>query len=257
MSSSKDLYQQFNDILHRVNSRKGIKHVVMAVESGDGALNWKGAAGEASPDGTPMQTETPYFIASIDKLFNAVLVMQLAESGRLHLDERISTYLPPIFIDGLHRLEGRDHSDRITIRHLLSHTSGLPDWLEDSPRDGESVVETITRQGDRAFTLEDTIGLVRERLTPHFPPQDPAASRPRLRYSDTNYMLLIAIIEAVTARPLHEVLHDRVVPAPGASSHLPAGSLETTRPLPRARDTQRPRRAAGNSAADTIVPRGI
>jgi CubicO group peptidase (beta-lactamase class C family) len=47
--------------------------------------------------------------------------------------------------------------------------------------------------------------IVRERLSPHFPPQQLNANPPRIRYSDTNYQLLIAVIETVTAQPLHQV----------------------------------------------------
>jgi CubicO group peptidase (beta-lactamase class C family) len=65
------------------------------------------------------------------------------------LDERISAYLPSSLVAGLHRLKGVDYSDRITVRHLLSHTSGLADWLEDYPKSGRSLVEQIVAEGDR------------------------------------------------------------------------------------------------------------
>jgi CubicO group peptidase (beta-lactamase class C family) len=88
---------------------------------------------------------------------------------------------------------------------LLSHTSGLADWLEDNPKDGPSLIDRVLDEGDMALTIEDMVSVVRDQLKPHFPPQDPAAKHPKARYSDTNYMLLIAIIEMLTGQPLHQV----------------------------------------------------
>lgn len=53
------------------------------------------------------------------------------------------------------------------------------------------------------ISREEVMHIVRDHLTPHFPPQPLEAKRQKIRYSDTNYQLLIAIIEAVTGQPLH------------------------------------------------------
>jgi D-alanyl-D-alanine carboxypeptidase len=192
-------------LLRGLVSRRGVRHAVIALASGDGALRWSGAAGEARPDGTPMRPDTPFFVASIDKLFTASVILKLAERGRIGLDEPISTYLPHALINGLHRLRGIERTGAITVRHLLGHTSGLADWLEDRPKGGASLAEHLMREGDLALGLEAALSRVRDRLTPHFPPQPAAAKRQRVRYSDTNYLLLIAIIETATGRALHEV----------------------------------------------------
>jgi D-alanyl-D-alanine carboxypeptidase len=195
-------------LLRRTVAHKPIRHAVMAVESGDGSFRWSGAAGKASPDGPPMQPETPWCIASIDKLLHATLVLRLCERDRLSLDAALPTLLPPSLSHGLHRLGARDYTAQITVRHLLSHTSGLPDWLEDPPAGDRSVAERVFAEGDQAFALEEITSYVRHKLKPHFPPQDPAALPARVRYSDTNFLLLIAIIEAVTHQPLHEVMDE-------------------------------------------------
>jgi D-alanyl-D-alanine carboxypeptidase len=184
----------------------------MGVECADGSCRWFGAAGEAGPDGTPLGPDTPYFIASIDKLFNATVIMKMAEGGQVNLEAPLATYLPGALTRGLNRSGGADYSDRITVRHLLGHTSGLADWLEDRPKGGRSLVERVLEDGDMAVGLEDVAAAVRE-LRPHFPPQDPAAERSRVRYSDTNYILVTAIIEAATGRPLHQV-HEQMLFAP-------------------------------------------
>jgi CubicO group peptidase (beta-lactamase class C family) len=63
--------------------------------------------------------------------------------------------------------------------------------------------------GDRAISLDDIMAIVRE-IPPHFAPQEPRAARPRIRYSDTNFILLCAIIESVTGAPLPQV-HQRML----------------------------------------------
>jgi CubicO group peptidase (beta-lactamase class C family) len=174
------------------------------VESGDRSLRWIGTLGETSTGGHVTE-ETPFFLASIDKLYNSTIAMMLSEKGHLRLDDPITDYLPDAVTTELHRYRGTDYSDDITVRHLLSHTSGLADWLEDYPKGTPSLMEQVLDEGDRALTIEELADYVRHCLRPHFPPQDLSGKRPRARYSDTNFMLMIAIIESVTGRPLYEV----------------------------------------------------
>lgn len=191
-------------LLRELANRRSIAQAIVAVERGDRSFRWVGAEG-VTASGRRVVEDTPFFIASIDKLYNATIAMMLSEAGRLELDESISTYLPPTITRGLHRYRGLDLTERITVRHLLSHTSGLADWLEEYPKGGPSLIESILKEGDRMLTIEELTAHVRENLRPHFPPQDLAGKRPKTRYSDTNFMLVIAIIEAVTGQPLHEV----------------------------------------------------
>lgn len=203
--------EKLQSLLHSLASQRPLRHALMAIESGDGAFRWHAAAGESGPEGAPVQPDAPFFIASIDKLFTAVLVMQLAERGRVSLDAPVADYLAPELTRGLHCYRGVDYSGHITLRHLLGHTSGLADWLEQRPRDGPSLIEHILAEGDAPYALADVVARVRDRLSPHFPPQDPTARRQRIRYSDTNYVLLAAVIEAVERMPLHEVHQARIL----------------------------------------------
>jgi CubicO group peptidase (beta-lactamase class C family) len=185
--------------------RPPLTQAIVAVQRGDQSLRWIGTAGDHGAGGQAIRADTPFFLASIDKLFNATVAMKLAENGQLQLNAPVSDYLPRALTHDLHRLDGHNYSDRVTVRHLLTHTSGLADWLEDAPTRGEAFVDQVVEHGDIALTLEDMTTLVRDRLRPHFPPQDLATVRPRVRYSDTNYMLLIGIIEAITGQSLPEV----------------------------------------------------
>lgn len=165
-----------------------------------------------------MTPATPWFIASITKLFIASTVMRMVEDGELALGDRIVDRLAASVTDRLHVLDGKDRTDQITVEHLLGHTSGLPDFIEDYPTvprgqgaDRRSLVEILMQDGDRPWSLEDTARWVRERLKPHFAPQPLQARRVRIRYSDTNYQLLIGIIETRRGAPFHLVLEDLIL----------------------------------------------
>ncbi|MFH1965040.1 MAG: serine hydrolase domain-containing protein [Acidobacteriota bacterium] len=229
-----EVTQHLQVLLRNLMQRKRVKQAVMALESGDHSFRWIGATGEASPDGTPMQQDTPFFIASIDKLLNATVVMKLSEGGELDLDASLGTYLPRALTGGLNRHGGVDYSDQITVRHLLGHTSGLADWLEDRPKGGRSLIERVLHDGDVALSIEDIAAIVREQLMPHFPPQDTSAKRPKIRYCDTNYILLIAVIEAVSGKPLHQV-HEQLLFRPLGMRHTYfPGHSQPLEPTPQA-----------------------
>ena len=147
--SPDEIGRRLQALLEGLASRAPIKQAIMAVQTSDRAFRWEGALGE-SADGTPLRADAPIFIASIDKLFNATIAMKLSEQGRLDIDASILAYLSPDLTRGLHRLGGVDYSERITVRHLLGHTSGLADWWEDRPEDGPSLVDRVISEGDRA-----------------------------------------------------------------------------------------------------------
>jgi len=227
------LGRRLQDLLDRLVARKGIKHAVVAVERGDRSFRWIGTAGEANPDGEPMRADTPFFIASVTKLHIASVILKLHERDRLGLDEPIATYLPRTLIAGLHQLGGIDYTNTITVRHLLGHTSGLADCLEDRPRGGRSMMERLFHEGDMSWSIDELARIVRDELTPHFPPQPAEAQRQKARYSETNYQLLIAIIEAVAAQPLHEVFEQMLFgPLDLRRTYLP-GRSQPFEPTPR------------------------
>ena len=218
-----DTDRRLTDLLTRVVSRRGAHHASMAVFQGDGAQRWRGAAGAAGPDGTPLRPETPFFIASITKRFVGTLVLQAHEHGELDLDHPAVAYLTPGTLDGLHVHRGVDHTSSITIRHLLSHTSGLPDYFEHS--DGEPNLFRQLAQGhDRTWSFDDVLRITREQR-PHFAPQDLSAPTQRARYSDTGFQVLIAILFAATGRSFEELLSTRVLRPLGLQhTWLPGGA---------------------------------
>ena len=67
----------------------------------------------------PNTTDTKFRVGSVTKQFTAMLIMQLVEEGKLKLDVPITTYIPDY---------PKDKGDKITIHHLLTHTSGIPNY---------------------------------------------------------------------------------------------------------------------------------
>ena len=151
-------------------------------------------------------------VGSNTKTFVAVVVMQMVQEGKVGLDEPIETYLP-----GLIRGEGVDGS-RITVRQLLQHTSGLPEYTDTTPGSGD------------IFQIKDH----------YIPPRDlldtalgkPAAFEPGTQwaYTNTNYVVLGMLVERVSQRPVGEQIDQRIVKKLGLShTYFPAPGEEKIR----------------------------
>lgn len=224
------MVERLQDQLRQLMSQDRVKHAIVAVESTDKSFRWVGTAGDAYLDGTPMQEDTPFWIASVTKLYIATAVMKLYERGNIRLQNPMATYLPASLIDGLHCVNGVDHTDNITVRHLLSHTSGLPEYLESPSRGQLSLFDRAIEQ-DRSWAIEEVLQIVRD-LKPYFPPQPLEAKRQKARYSDTNFQLLIEIIEAVTGKRVNEAFAELIYGPLNLKNTLHPHELEETTPKP-------------------------
>jgi len=186
-----------------VENDKLIRNCVLYVMKGDGSFSWSGAAGIANQNGqVPMTKDTPVYISSITKLYTAAVIMRLYEKGALFLDDPMSKYLPKKLIQGIHVYKGKDYSNEITIKELLSHTSGIADYYTEKPKGGKSLFEIFLEEPERSWTVDETIARVKNDLVPNFPPGTDTS------YSDTNFQLLGKIIEVITGKPLHFVYND-------------------------------------------------
>lgn len=147
----------------------------------------------------------PYFIGSVTKLYTAAIIMQLRQEGSLRLDDRIVEFLDPDLVSGIHVYRETDYSEQITVRQLLSHTSGLANYLMQARDDGGSVFgDALDR--DRGWTFVQALGVARS-LRPAFPP----GMTRRAHFSHTNYALLGHLIEQITGTPWEAAVMERVV----------------------------------------------
>jgi D-alanyl-D-alanine carboxypeptidase len=225
-----DLLQE---TLHQLVSMKGVHHAVMSVESRDGSFCWSGAKGNAQPDGTPMEADTPFWIASITKMFIAATILRLQEAGALSIDNTVISYLPEEMLRGVHVVRGVDYYDQLTLRHLLSHASGIPDYLEIKDGSGKTLIDRVFEGDDTPWSIHDILEIIREAKKPLFEPKSPDSRRYQIRYSDTNFQLLIAVIEAVTKSSFSEALSEMLLrPLDLAHTYHPGGApLSPTKPV--------------------------
>ena len=184
-------------ILDRTVDNTKIFGAAFCIRYGDDV--WSGGAGNLTPD-------TRHFIASTTKLFVTAVVLQLEAEGRIAFDDPIAGYLDPEILRGLHVLSGREYSGSITVRDLLAHTSGLPDYFEDKNSSGRSLEEALFSGEDRSWSFDEAVALSKT-MRPRFRP----GAKGRAHYSDTNYQLLGRILEVVCGRPAGEVFERSII----------------------------------------------
>ncbi len=162
--------------------RQHIPGLTLAVVT-NGVILKTAAYGLANVElGVPTRTDSVFQIQSVTKTFTATAIMMLVEEGKVGLEDKLAKYL-----DGL-----PETWDGITIRHLLTHTSGIKDFINEP---------TVDLRKD--IPPADVIESLRK-LPLNFQPGDKYA------YSNTGYHLLGMIIRKVTGKTWDEFLRERV-----------------------------------------------
>lgn len=169
-------------------SKKNIYGAVLCVENGDNSLSLLYGAGNLTKN-------EPYFIASVTKLFITTVLLKLRTEGSLQLENKISEYFSDEILHELHIYKGKDYSKEITIKHLMSNTSGIPDYFS-----SEAVKELVAGK-DQSWGFERAIACAKQKR-PKFVPGKKA------QYSDTNYQLLGKIIETIIEKDIHTVFKE-------------------------------------------------
>lgn len=193
-ASSQDNY--YNEVLNKSTNGKLVHGSVFFITKGDST--WSGSAGD-------LTTDSQFFIASTTKLFTTAIIMQMREDGKISLDDPISKFLTPDVMQGLHVIDGVDHSGQITIRHLLAQTSGLPDYFQGKKQNGKSLRQELTKGIDQHWTFEEAIALSKT-MKPKFAP----GTVGKAFYSDTNFQLLGRIIEIIGGSSYADQVQQRI-----------------------------------------------
>ena len=138
---------QLQHLIDRVVAKRPVRGVLAAIRSGSGTVDAAAVGGFADASLTvPLTIETPYFLASITKMYTAVVVMQLARDGIVDLGAPIGDYLPAAVTSGIHLIDGTDRGPTITLEQLLFQTSGLADYFAGN-RKGEPSLEQALNAG--------------------------------------------------------------------------------------------------------------
>jgi D-alanyl-D-alanine carboxypeptidase len=174
---------------------------------------FEGASGFADlKDDIPMPPEGAFRIGSVTKMFTAAVIIQLAEDDVLTLDDPLALWLPEV-------AEKLPYGDQITLRHLLTHTSGLFNVVEHEAYYADLFTEMVVDEAAGTVTLDcvqrdphDTLARYVYGKEAQF---EPGA---QWRYSNTNYTLLGMVIEAEAEMPLAEAYRTRIYEPLGMTS---------------------------------------
>jgi len=132
-----------------------------------------------------LTTESSFRLASVSKQFTAAGIMLLKEKGLLDYDEPVQTYLPDF------------PYQEATVRHLLNHTSGIPDtYLQLAEKYKAEIGETLS--------IKEAIGLVSKY------PKKATGVNEKFAYSNTNYILLAGILEKISRQPFEEYMQTEI-----------------------------------------------
>ena len=138
----------------------------------------------------PITPQTDFRLASFTKQFTATCIMLLVRDGKLHYDDHLTDIFP----------EFPAYGKAITVRNLLNHTSGLPDYedilMKQYPNTREEQIPQILDAGVLRSLEQQTAG------------QFPAGSK--WQYSNSGYATLAMIVEKVSGKPFGQFLHDRI-----------------------------------------------
>ena len=194
ISDKNVLSQRFQQILDN-QVAQGVPGVTMYIRTAD-SWTWSGASGLSNlKEHSPMKASDRFRIMSATKTFVATVVLQLAQEGKLGqqgLDNTINHLLPEAIAN---RIPNRD---RITVRHLLNHSSGLFNYS-----DGER----YKRETNSNDTVDNIIDWAfgKESRPPSFAPGT------SFEYSDTNYILAELIVQHITGKPLAYEIRKRIL----------------------------------------------
>jgi len=136
--------------------------------------------------GVPITPQTPFIMGSVSKQFTAAAIALLVQDGRIRLDDDVHKWVPEL----------PDYGKKITIDHLVHHTSGLRDFW--------SLVDASGMRPDDGYTVADVVKLASRQRHLNF---DPGAE---YNYSNTGYVLLGVIVQRASGKSLREFAAERI-----------------------------------------------
>jgi D-alanyl-D-alanine carboxypeptidase len=185
------LARQVDVITNQVLQSTGVPSASVAVVK-NGRLVYASAYGAAKLDpGVPATPDLRYAIGSISKQFTAVAVLLLQQDGKLRLDDPVSRFIP-----------GLTRGNEVTVRQLLSHTSGYQDfWPQDYVMPG--MLQATTPQAIADAWAKKPLDF------------DPGS---RWQYSNTNYTLAGMVVEKASGMPFFQFVRSRILVPAGLTS---------------------------------------
>jgi CubicO group peptidase (beta-lactamase class C family) len=196
-----DALMNFDQMLIRTSEADEFSGAALVAK--DGNVLFKNAWGKANKaTGAPNRTDTKFNLASAGKMFTAVAALQLMQTGKLSLDDTVGKHLPDY--------ANKDVREKVTVRHLLTHTSGLDEMF--------NAKYEVEREHLR--TVKDFVGLFET---------DPLKFEPGTRwsYSNAGFCLLGALIEKASGEDYYAYLDKHIFQPAGMTN---TGAFETDKP---------------------------
>ena len=159
----------------------------LGIVKGDEIIHLEGF-GNADDSGREVTPQTPFKIGSTSKSFTALAIMQLVEDGKVDLDAPVQRYIPWF------RVADPEASSRITVRHLLNQTSGLPTTAD----------TLVIKENRSADALEEAVRSLRTVELDR--PVDES-----FEYANINYVTLGLIVQMVSGQPYERYVDDHVL----------------------------------------------
>ncbi|MBE2280845.1 MAG: beta-lactamase family protein [Ignavibacteriaceae bacterium] len=185
-----------DSLVTQTASKKNIHGAVLRVSSTDSTIDLVSAAGNLVP-------ESKFYIASINKFLISFITLRLSFEGKLSLNDKINRYIDSKILAGISVFKNKDFTNEITIKHLISHTSGLPCYLIDKMPDGRKNMDLILSGNDQSWEFEKVLAVIK-RMSPKFIP----GTEKKAAYSETNFRIMDRIIEVLLNKQISDVLSE-------------------------------------------------
>jgi len=178
------------------NQKKSTGLVLSIYKENAEPLLWSGITGNVSLD-------QPYFITELGNLHLLAIIIKLKVRGLLKLDQPITDFLTEKEYEGLINIRGRDYIHEVTISHLLSQNSGIPDFLNYSKDKENSLKVDIISGVDQVWDYAEILNRTKSQKPDFKPGQSKKAV-----YSSSNDQLLGRVIESINGKSLEKTLND-------------------------------------------------
>ncbi len=191
-----------------LHSENPVHRILLYIEKADKNYKYNKGFGSAVQSGAAVAKDSQFRIASSTKLFVSTIILQLIEEEKIGINDRAVHYLKNIeYLDfeNFHLFKGENYSDKITIKQLLSHRSGLSDIFSDKEQDFFRLLLDYPNKQYVPKSIVDLYYRYHLNEIPHFKPDK------GWHYSDMNYVLLGLIIESIEQQQLHESIRRRIL----------------------------------------------
>jgi D-alanyl-D-alanine carboxypeptidase len=180
-------------VVNKILAREGVAHprILVTDDSGETLVSVG-------------QTSLPVMVGGITKLVTLAMVFREFDRGALTPDTPLVDVLPEESVEGLCVIKGVDYSSRININHLLSHTSGIRDYLSPGAPNTISLLDQINSR-DRSWGTREALEISR-----HYPGVFVPGAGSKIHYSNTNFLLLGAALEASTGMAFDQLVNLRI-----------------------------------------------